>query len=92
MAQRARRDHGRALFAVRRTYRALLGPLGQEPTVWTECLFADPVVDIAVLGAPDGQELPEQCTAYEALVMAVKPLRASDKQRKNCSTHNHHNL
>jgi hypothetical protein len=33
-----------------RTYEALLGPLGDQPTVWTECLFADPIGDIAVLG------------------------------------------
>jgi hypothetical protein len=33
-----------------RTYKALLGPLGQKPTVWAECLFADPIGDIAVLG------------------------------------------
>jgi hypothetical protein len=27
-----------------RTYKALLGPLGSDPTVWAECLFVDPVV------------------------------------------------
>jgi hypothetical protein len=43
-----------------RTYKALLGPLGQEPTVWAECVFVDPIGDIAVLGAPDGQELPDE--------------------------------
>src|SRR6266850_1656361 len=39
------------------TYRRLLGPLGTEPTVWAHILFVDPVADIAVLGAPDGQVL-----------------------------------
>jgi hypothetical protein len=50
-----------------RTYQALLGPLGQEPTVWAECLFVDPVGDIAVLGPPDGQALYEQWEAYVRL-------------------------
>ena len=35
------------------TYKALLGPLGAEPTVWASCLFVDPIADIAVLGQPD---------------------------------------
>jgi hypothetical protein len=47
------------------TYQKLLGPLGQEPTVWAECLFVDPIADIAVLGSPDNQELVEQAEAYE---------------------------
>jgi hypothetical protein len=35
------------------TLRDLLGALGGQPTVWAECLFADPIADIVVLGAPD---------------------------------------
>ena len=35
-----------------RTYK-LLGPLGGDLTAWAYCLFADPTVDIAVLGFPD---------------------------------------
>ena len=36
-----------------RAYEELLGPLGQELTVpWVECLFVDPIGDIAVLGYP----------------------------------------
>jgi hypothetical protein len=56
----------------------LLGPLGQEPTVSAECLFVDPIGDIAVLGAPDYEELPEQRAAYEALVIAIRPLPIAD--------------
>jgi hypothetical protein len=48
--------HG-AAYLSERTYADLLGPLGEAPTIWTECLFADPVADIAVLTEPDGQEL-----------------------------------
>lgn len=54
-----------------RTYETLLGPLGADPTVWTECLFADPVADIAVLGAPDDQALSAEHEAYEELVASV---------------------
>ena len=35
------------------TYRALLGPLGHEPFLSAECVFVDPIADIAVLGSPD---------------------------------------
>jgi hypothetical protein len=41
-------------LAGKQTYQALLGPLGAETnTVWADCLFVDPVADIAVLEAPD---------------------------------------
>jgi hypothetical protein len=43
-----------------RTYKKLLAPLGKKPSVWCECLFLDPIADIAVLGGPDNQELSEQ--------------------------------
>jgi hypothetical protein len=35
----------------------LLSLLGDEPSVLAECLFADPIADIAVLGSLDDQEL-----------------------------------
>jgi hypothetical protein len=57
-----------------RTYKALLGPLGKKPTVWAECLFVDPISDLAVLGSPDKQELSDQADAYEALTEAAMPL------------------
>jgi hypothetical protein len=54
-------------------YRSLLGPLGGEATVWTECLFADPIAGLAVLGSPDDQELWQRAEAYEALVGDATP-------------------
>jgi hypothetical protein len=69
-------SHG-ASFDEERTYEKLLGPLGKEPSVSAECLFADPVGDIAVLGAPDNQDYREQAEAYEKLVETVKPLRVA---------------
>ena len=47
------------------TYEKLLSPLGDKPAVWAECLFADPIADVSVLGSPDNQELFEEAQAYE---------------------------
>ncbi len=69
--------HG-ASFTEERTYAQLLGPLGNEPSVWAECLFADPIGDIAVLGEPDGQELSDECEAYDELVKACEPIPVTD--------------
>ena len=56
----------RASYTKERTYADFLSPLGQEPTVWAECLFVDPVSDLAVFGSPDNQELSDEADAYEA--------------------------
>ncbi len=69
--------HG-ASYTVERTYQALLAPLGSEPSVWAECLFADPIADLAVLGSPDNQALFEEANAYEALVEDLPALRITD--------------
>lgn len=50
-----------------------LAPLGEKPTVWAQCLFFDPVADVAVLGEPDNQELSEEWDGYDALVRGRKP-------------------
>jgi hypothetical protein len=55
------------------TYANLLAPVGEEPTVWAECLFFDPVSDLAILGEPDSQELGEENDAYTRLVDGRKP-------------------
>ncbi len=61
-----------------KTYQ-LMAPLGKrEPKVWTECMFADPVADIAVLGPPDNQELFEEAEAYEELVADASALQIAD--------------
>ena len=59
-------------------YRNLLGPLAEEPTVWADCLFVDPVADIAVLGSPDNQSLYKQAEAYEELTNNGLPLRIAN--------------
>jgi Trypsin-like peptidase domain len=49
------------------TYRDILGRLDETPNIWAACLFVDPIGDIAVLGAPDGEIFPEQYWAYQEL-------------------------
>jgi hypothetical protein len=48
-------------------YGRLIGPIGTKPTVGVECLFADPVADIAVLGSL-GIPMWEDADAFDALV------------------------
>src|SRR5262245_11700488 len=38
-----------------RFYENLLGRIGDSPTAGAECLFVDPIADIAVLGDPGGK-------------------------------------
>jgi hypothetical protein len=54
------------------TFRNLLGPLGGEITVSAQCLFIDPISDIAVLGTPNSDD------AYTALIEPLAPLRLVD--------------
>ena len=49
--------------------------------VWAECLFADPVADIAVLGVPDEQYLSSE--AAGDVPIAVE-LRRADVARNEC--------
>jgi hypothetical protein len=57
-----------ASFTQDRTYANLLGPLGKTPNLWAECVFVDPVADLAVLRGPDGQVLCDECEAYETFM------------------------
>ncbi len=61
---------------VDRVYQNLLGTLDtRNTTVWAECVFADPVADIAVLGPVDNQELFHEAAAYDAFVENAPVLR-----------------
>jgi hypothetical protein len=61
-------------YVEERTYVPLLGLRHAESSVAAQCVFVDPIADVAVLSAPDSQGLPEQFFAYEALVESVTPL------------------
>jgi hypothetical protein len=57
-----------------RTFR-VLGPLSAEAcTITAECLFVDPVADLAVLGLPDMEVFEDDSKAYQALVQAATSL------------------
>lgn len=70
-----------ASYTEERTYKNLLGPIGEKPAVLAECLFADPICDVAVLGPPDGQEFFDECEAYETLMDAATVLPIADAPR-----------
>lgn len=62
-----------------RTFKNLLSEiLGKQPSVWAECLFVDPISDLAVLGPPDNQALPGQAEAYELLTRPLSPMPIAD--------------
>jgi hypothetical protein len=61
-----------------RTYPKLLAAIDKRRSVWAECLFVDPVADIAVLASPDNQEKADKATAYERLTSGVTPLPVSE--------------
>src|SRR5580765_7423289 len=58
-----------------RTYPNLLGPLGLPPTIAAECMFVDPIADLAVLECPDGQVLCDEAEAYEEFMEGRPALR-----------------
>ena len=60
------------------TYPKLLAPLGGNPWVWAQCLFVDPTADIAVLGSPDGQTIPQEAITYDALMQTFSPIDIAD--------------
>ena len=70
-----------ASHAGERTYANLAGPLGANPRVWAECVFVDPIADLAVLVAPDDQELPDEYTAYLAFTKSKPSFRVGTLER-----------
>jgi hypothetical protein len=76
--------HG-ASYLEERTYKDLIAPLGSNPAAWAECLFADPIADIAVLGSPDNQELFAEAEEYEALVESTTPIAIADAPKESCA-------
>ena len=61
-----------------RVYRKMLGPLDSATTVGCECLFVNPVDDVAVLGVPDTQTFSDEADAYSALLENATPFRITE--------------
>ena len=55
------------------TYQNFLGPLGGKRQVSAECVFIDPIADIAVFQGPDNQARGLEAQAYEALIERATP-------------------
>jgi len=72
-----------ASHAGERTYADLAGPLGAKPRIWAECVFADPIADLAVLVAPDDQELPDENAAYLAFTRSKPSFRIGTLERSS---------
>jgi hypothetical protein len=70
------------MYTEEKTYRDLLAPLGEPPTVWAEVLFVDPISDLAIVGAPDNQVFYDQADAYDQLVDKLRPLPMADTPRR----------
>jgi hypothetical protein len=64
-----------------KTYGKLIGPIGGDQIITVECLFVDPVSDIAILGEPDGQELHEQSEQYLEFTDAISPITIREGKR-----------
>ena len=77
-------------FSEEETYKTLLGRLGEEPTVWAQCLFADPIADIAVLGQPDSQAFTEvdafDPDAYDEFIDSMEVLTVADAPAQGVET------
>jgi hypothetical protein len=69
-----------------RTYPSLVGPLGKEKTVWVECLFVDPIGDIAVLGEPDCHAMIEESDGYREMIEEITPFAVSEAPREGSAS------
>ena len=71
----------RAAYTAEKTYKKLLGPLGSAPSIWAECVFVDPVADVAVLGQPDGQAFVEDVDeAWDEFIENAEALKLDTAQ------------
>jgi hypothetical protein len=62
-------------YGYERTYADIVGRIGKDrQEIYAECLFADPVADIAVLGEPDGVNLSDEHYAFEAFMDQIPAL------------------
>ena len=80
----ANRLPGLPELGVKKTYRSLLAPLGDVPSVWALCEFVGLISDIAILCAPDRNCAPDKHTyteehdRYRELVDAARPIGVAE--------------
>lgn len=46
--------------------------------VWAKLAFADPISDLAILSAPDSQDLPQEADVYERFLSSVHDFTVAD--------------
>ena len=62
-----------------RTFPKLVSSLDGEPNIWAQCLFADPVANIAVLGPPEAEAgFYDECKAYNTLLQGIPAVSIAD--------------
>jgi hypothetical protein len=54
--------------------------LGEKPSAWAECLFVDPIGDIAVIGPPDEQVFFGKMEAYRSLMEDAVSISISKRE------------
>jgi hypothetical protein len=69
-------------YSEEHVYRNMLGPLNSPPTVACECLFINPIADVAVVGVPDTQTYSDEAEGYRALLEYATPFRITDAPEK----------
>jgi hypothetical protein len=69
-------------YSEEHVYRNMLGALGSVPTVACECLFINPIADVAVVGVPDTQTYSDEAAGYRSLVRYAIPFRIIDAPEK----------
>ena len=69
-------------YSEEHVYRNMLGPLGSTPTVACECLFINPIADVAVVGVPDTQTFSAEADVYRAFLEYATPFRITEALEK----------
>jgi hypothetical protein len=69
-------------YSEEHVYRNMLGPLNSPPTVACECLFINPIADVAVVGVPDTQTYSDEADGYRALLEYATPFRITEAPEK----------
>lgn len=69
-------------YSEEHVYRNMLGLLGSAPTAPCECLFINPIADVAVVGVPDTQTFSDEADPCRALLECATPFRITEAPEK----------